>query len=141
MLSFEPFQIQTTQRRCKRIQTTFLRMVLWNLEYRECERAHRRCGLPTVKAFAQNPAYAGYAFQYRRYAGLEEIRRSGRQVYRKSVVGRELKILRLRCIRTCCRPSHNVCSAGLYAPGAGSYIVRVPSRFWPRVCRGPFVCV
>lgn len=37
--------------------------------------------------------------------GLEEIRRSGRQVYRKSVVGRELKILRLRCTRTCCRPS------------------------------------
>lgn len=30
-----------------------------------------------------------------------------------------------------CRASHNVCSAGLYAPGAGSYIVRVSSHFLP----------
>lgn len=31
------------------------------------------------------------------------------------------------------RPSHNVCRARLHAPGAGSYIVRVPSHFLP-VC-------
>jgi len=30
-----------------------------------------------------------------------------------------------------CRLSHNVCSARLYAPGAGSYIVRVSSHFLP----------
>lgn len=72
--------------------------------------------------------------------GFEETRRFSRQVYRKNVVGGNAswKYDRLRCIRTC-RPSHNVCRARLYAPGAGSYIVRVPSHFLPVCLSQPVV--
>lgn len=70
------------------------------------------------------------AFQYHR-CSFEEIQRSGRQVYRKNVDGgASWKYYGCCCMRTC-RASHNVCSAELHAPGAGSYIVRVPSHFLP----------
>lgn len=124
---------------------------------RERERRERETIIP-VNVPAQTEPLLGYASRYYRYVASRgerhrrkrqkerdrEIRRSGRQVYRESARAENITAAALHTDPRC-RPSHNVCSAALYAPGAGSYIVRVSrgtsagvSACIPRACT---VCI